>query len=87
MYCVHATGVHDSVYMEEEKVTALINYCSLVYQSFTGKMSVLDCILAVTRATTDDKVVLVSNYTQTLDIFERLCHLRRLAALCVRCES
>lgn len=37
----------------------------------------LDCILAVTRATTDDKIVLVSNYTQTLDMFERLCRLRR----------
>ena len=44
---------------------------------FTGKMLVLDCILAVTRATTDDKVVLVSNYTQTLDLFEQLCRLRR----------
>ena len=42
-----------------------------------GKMSVLDCILAVTRATSDDKVVLVSNYTQTLDLFEQLCRLRR----------
>ena len=36
----------------------------------------LDCILAVARATTDDKVVLVSNYTQTLDMFEKLCRLR-----------
>ena len=42
-----------------------------------GKMSVLDSMLAVTRAITDDKVVLVSNYTQTLDVFERLCRLRR----------
>ena len=37
----------------------------------------LDTLLAVTRATTDDKVVLVSNYTQTLDVFERLCRHRR----------
>ncbi len=37
----------------------------------------LDTLLAVTRATTDDKVVLVSNYTQTLDMFEQLCRLRR----------
>ncbi len=40
-------------------------------------MSVLDYLLEVTHATTDDKVVLVSNYTQTLDIFEELCRLRR----------
>lgn len=44
---------------------------------FSGKMLVLDCLLAVTRSTSDDKVVLVSNYTQTLDIFEQLCRLRR----------
>ncbi len=48
----------------------------LVPSHFPGKMSVLDYLLAVTRATTDDKVVLVSNYTQTLDIFEKLCRLR-----------
>ena len=51
------------------------NHCSSMCHSCTGKMSVLDCILAVTRATTDDKVVLVSNYTQTLDIFGQLCRL------------
>ncbi|KAM7444232.1 DNA repair and recombination protein RAD54-like [Porites harrisoni] len=43
----------------------------------SGKMQVLDYILAMTKSTTTDKVVLVSNYTQTLDLFEKLCRLRR----------
>ena len=42
-----------------------------------GKMLVLDYILAVTRSRSSDKVVLVSNYTQTLDLFEKLCRARR----------
>jgi DNA repair and recombination RAD54-like protein len=44
---------------------------------FIGKMIVLDYLLAVIKATTTDRVVLVSNYTQTLDIFEKLCQQRR----------
>lgn len=40
-------------------------------------MLVLDYILAVTKSTSNDKVVLVSNYTQTLDLFEKLCRNRR----------
>ena len=44
----------------------------------SGKMAVLDGILALTKSTTKDKVVLVSNYTQTLDVFEKLCKNRRL---------
>ncbi|CAF0955238.1 unnamed protein product [Adineta steineri] len=43
----------------------------------SGKMIVLDYLLAVIKATTNDRVVLVSNYTQTLDIFEKLCQQRR----------
>ena len=42
----------------------------------SGKLTVLDCLLAVVKSTSSDKVVLVSNYTQTLDMFERLCVLR-----------
>ena len=40
-------------------------------------MSVLDYLLALTKSTSSDKVVLVSNYTQTLDLFEQLCRHRR----------
>lgn len=40
--------------------------------AFSGKMKVLDFILAVARKTTDDKFVLVSNYTQTIDSFEEV---------------
>ena len=47
-----------------------INYLSTDFQ-------VLDYILAMVRSQTSDKVVLVSNYTQTLDLFEKLCKQRR----------
>ncbi|CAL8098883.1 unnamed protein product [Orchesella dallaii] len=42
----------------------------------SGKFQVLDMLLAVVRSTSDDKIVLVSNYTQTMDFFEKLCKLR-----------
>lgn len=42
----------------------------------SAKLMVLDTMLAMIKTTTDDKMVLVSNYTQTLDLFERLCKLR-----------
>merc|ERR1712176_1090960 len=42
----------------------------------SGKLAVLDCILASTKSRTSDKFVLVSNYTQTLDVFEQLARLR-----------
>ncbi|XP_033636975.1 DNA repair and recombination protein RAD54-like [Asterias rubens] len=47
-----------------------------VQPDLSGKMCVLDYLLAMTRSTTSDKVVLVSNYTQTLDLFEQLCRQR-----------
>uniref|UniRef100_A0A914VVU3 DNA repair and recombination protein RAD54-like n=1 Tax=Plectus sambesii TaxID=2011161 RepID=A0A914VVU3_9BILA len=45
--------------------------------ALSGKMKVVDCLLAATRATTNDKVVIVSNYTQTLDAIGQLCQQRR----------
>ncbi|XP_065830835.1 DNA repair and recombination protein RAD54-like [Oscarella lobularis] len=49
----------------------------LCQPEFSGKMQVLDYILAITKTSTNDKVVLISNYTQTLDLFEKLCRARR----------
>ena len=54
-----------------------IAHWGLIVVDLLGKMLVLDYILAVTRSRSSDKVVLVSNYTQTLDLFEKLCRARR----------
>ncbi|WFD32328.1 DNA-dependent ATPase protein rad54 [Malassezia sp. CBS 17886] len=43
----------------------------------SGKMAVLERFLTSIRTTSDDKIVLISNYTQTLDLFERMCRTRR----------
>ncbi|KAL4403084.1 DNA-dependent ATPase protein Rad54 [Malassezia pachydermatis] len=45
--------------------------------ALSGKMAVLERFLRSIRTTTDDKIVLISNYTQTLDLFERLCRSQR----------
>ncbi|KAK7253202.1 hypothetical protein RIF29_37728 [Crotalaria pallida] len=43
----------------------------------SGKMHVLARLLAHLRQCTNDRIVLVSNYTQTLDLFAQLCRERR----------
>jgi DNA repair and recombination protein RAD54 and RAD54-like protein len=48
---------------------------------YSGKMQVLDRMLARIRQDTNDKIVLISNYTQTLDIFEKLCRSRGYGSL------
>ncbi|PSN64271.1 helicase swr1 [Corynespora cassiicola Philippines] len=48
---------------------------------YSGKMLVLDRMLARIRADTNDKIVLISNYTQTLDVFAALCRSRGYGCL------
>lgn len=48
---------------------------------YSGKMVVLDRMLARIRQDTNDKIVLISNFTQTLDVFEKLCRSRQYGCL------
>lgn len=48
---------------------------------YSGKLMVLDRMLARIRQDTNDKIVLISNYTQTLDLFEKLCRARGYGSL------
>ncbi|KAK2778186.1 DNA repair and recombination protein rad54 [Colletotrichum kahawae] len=48
---------------------------------YSGKMQVLDRMLARIRQDTNDKIVLISNYTSTLDLFEKLCRSRAYGCL------
>lgn len=47
-----------------------------VRPELSGKLMLLDYFLANLKANYSDKIVLVSNYTQTLDLFEKLCRKR-----------
>lgn len=40
-------------------------------------------MLAVLRAETNDRIVIVSNYTQTLDLFSNLCRERQVRLLAI----
>lgn len=48
---------------------------------YSGKFMVLERMLARIRAETNDKIVLISNYTTTLDLIERMCMSRRYGVL------
>lgn len=48
---------------------------------YSGKMQVLDRMLARIHQDTNDKIVLISNYTSTLDLFEKLCRSRQYGCL------
>ncbi|KAH0541965.1 hypothetical protein FGG08_003597 [Glutinoglossum americanum] len=44
----------------------------------SGKMRILDCMLKILKETTEEKIVLVSNYTSTLDLLQNLLAARGL---------
>uniref|UniRef100_A0A8H7Y5I2 DNA repair protein rhp54 n=1 Tax=Psilocybe cubensis TaxID=181762 RepID=A0A8H7Y5I2_PSICU len=44
---------------------------------WSGKFLVLERFLHQIHTQTDDKIVLISNYTQTLDLFEKLCRSKK----------
>ncbi|XP_020722385.1 DNA repair and recombination protein RAD54-like isoform X1 [Bombus terrestris] len=80
--CCHPDLVYDKIL---EKSDGFENAAKLMPPNYntkeimpelSGKLMVLDCLLASIKTTTNDKIVLVSNYTQTLDLFEKLCHKR-----------
>ncbi|KAF6111024.1 RAD54 like [Phyllostomus discolor] len=81
--CNHPALIYDKCVQEEDGFEGALDIFPPGYSSkalepqLSGKMLVLDYILAVTRSRSSDKVVLVSNYTQTLDLFEKLCRARR----------
>ncbi|XP_030647729.1 DNA repair and recombination protein RAD54-like [Chanos chanos] len=81
--CNHPSLIYDKCVAGEEGFEGALDLFPPGYSSkavepqLSGKMLVLDYILAMTRSTTSDKVVLVSNYTQILDLFEKLCRARR----------
>uniref|UniRef100_A0A8C5Q6U1 DNA repair and recombination protein RAD54-like n=1 Tax=Leptobrachium leishanense TaxID=445787 RepID=A0A8C5Q6U1_9ANUR len=80
--CNHPALIYDKCVEEEEGFAGAVDLFPPGYSTksvepqLSGKMLVLDYILAVTRSSSSDKVVLVSNYTQTLDLFEKLCRSR-----------
>ena len=47
----------------------------------SGKLFVLDKMLASIRSSSSDRIVLISSYTQTLDLFSALCRERSYPCL------
>ena len=47
----------------------------------SGKFSILERFLYNLHAETNDKIVLISNYTQTLDLIERMCRYKKYGCL------
>lgn len=66
------------------------DYCSSINNSlrgsqvqtwYSGKFVILERFLHKMRTETDDKIVLISNYTQTLDLIEKMCRLKKYGSL------
>lgn len=52
-----------------------------VQVKYSSKFSILERFLAKIRNESDDKIVIISNYTQTLDLIEKLCRQKRYGSV------
>ncbi|XP_012276152.1 DNA repair and recombination protein RAD54-like [Orussus abietinus] len=80
--CNHPELIYEKILEKSDGFENALNLLPSNYSTkdvmpeLSGKLMVLDCLLATIKSTTDDKIVLVSNYTQTLDLFEKLSRKR-----------
>lgn len=80
--CNHPDLIYDKIAERAEGFENAAKYLPSNYSTkdlrpeLGGKLMLLDCMLASIKTNTTDKIVLVSNYTQTLDLFERLSRKR-----------
>ena len=49
------------------------------WEMLSGKFALMARMLAALRTGTSDRIVIVSNYTQTLDLFSTLCRERQVS--------
>ena len=49
------------------------------WEMLSGKFAVVATLMQKLRQETTDRIVIVSNYTQTLDLFQTLCRTRNVS--------
>lgn len=68
-------------FIPDEYKLCLKGYSKEVQTWYSGKFTILERFLHQIRTTTDDKIVLISNYTQTLDLIEKMCRTKQYGSL------
>ncbi|QLQ79235.1 hypothetical protein HG537_0B05820 [Torulaspora globosa] len=66
---------------DDYEIPSKVNTRKAVQTKFSGKFAILERFLHTIKSQSDDKIVLISNYTQTLDLIERLCRYKHYASL------